>query len=124
MIAIGLGKQKGAESCHKLGFGHMAKHIVQVAEVSLGTGKILCGVAVIENAYDQVAEIHVLPANRILEREPPLLEKAKHYNAGILVDDIDALVVDENRKGLLAETAWTRTSRAATPRRMPPAART
>jgi hypothetical protein len=100
MIAIGLGKQKGAEACHKLGFGHMAKHIVQVAEVSLGTGKILCGVAIIENAYDQVAEIHVLAANRILEREPALLEKAKRYMPRILVDDIDVLVVDEIGKDI------------------------
>ncbi|MCL6599467.1 MAG: nickel-dependent lactate racemase [Alicyclobacillus macrosporangiidus] len=100
MIAIGLGKQKGAESCHKLGFGHMAEHIVQVAEVALATGKILCGVAVIENAYDQVAEIHVLPADRILPDEPPLLLKAKSLMPRILVDDIDVLVVDEIGKDI------------------------
>ena len=82
MGAIRPRQTEGGRVVHKLGFGHMAKHIVRVAEVSLGTGKILCGVAVIENAYDQVAEIHVFSANRILEREPPLLEKAKRYRAG------------------------------------------
>lgn len=34
MITIGLGKQKGADSCHAFGFGHMAKNIVDMAEIS------------------------------------------------------------------------------------------
>ncbi|MHB1684316.1 MAG: hypothetical protein ACYCYO_16065, partial [Bacilli bacterium] len=94
MIAIGLGKQMGAEACHKLGFGHMADHIVKIAEVALATGKILCGVVVIENAYDEVAQIEVLPANAIFEREPGLLEIAKSSMPRICIDDIDVLVVD------------------------------
>lgn len=100
MIAIGLGKQKGAEACHKLGFGYMAEQIVQAAEVSLATKKILCGVAVIENAYDQIAEIQVLPASEMMAREPALLERAKSYMPRILVDDIDVLVVDELGKDI------------------------
>lgn len=94
MLAIGLGKQKGAESCHKLGFGQMAKHIVEVAKLILGTKKILAGVGVIENAYDQVTDLLVLPASEILVREPALLEKAKANMPRILVDEFDVLVVD------------------------------
>ncbi|MCF8565840.1 nickel-dependent lactate racemase [Alicyclobacillus tolerans] len=100
MIAIGLGKQKGAESCHKLGFGHMAENIVQVAKATIATGKILCGVAIIENAYDHVAKIEVLPALEILDREPALLEFAKQSMPRILTDDIDVLVVDEIGKNI------------------------
>jgi hypothetical protein len=100
MIAIGLGKQKGAEACHKLGFGHMAEHIVEVAKAAIGTGKILGGVAVLENAYDRIAEAHVLPAAQILDREPPLLVRAKSYMPRIFVDDIDVLVVDEIGKDI------------------------
>jgi len=100
MMAIGLGKQKGAQSCHKLGFGQMAQTIVRAAEIALGTGKILCGVAVIENAYDQVATIEVLPAKEILTREPALLEQAKANMPRILLDDIDVLIVDEIGKDI------------------------
>lgn len=100
MIAIGLGKQKGAEACHKLGFGHMAEQIVQATEVSLATGKILCGVALIENAYDQIADVQVLPASEMIAREPALLERAKSYMPRILVDDIDVLVVDQLGKDI------------------------
>ncbi|KPV40802.1 lactate racemase domain-containing protein [Alicyclobacillus ferrooxydans] len=100
MIAIGLGKQKGAEACHKLGFGHMAKHIVEAAEVAIATNKILCGVAVLENAYDHVAQIEVLPASEIIAREPALLEQAKSSMPRILVDEIDVLVVDEIGKDI------------------------
>lgn len=100
MIAIGLGKQKGAESCHKFGFGYMAKHIVEAAELTMRSGKILAGVAVLENAYDHVADIQVLAASEILAREPALLEVAKQNMPRILVDEFDVLVVDEIGKDI------------------------
>lgn len=31
MISIGLGKQKGAEACHQLGFKHMAEYVPAMA---------------------------------------------------------------------------------------------
>jgi hypothetical protein len=100
MMAIGLGKQKGAESCHKLGFGKMADHIVQIADVVMKSGKILCGVAIVENAYDHVMRVEVLPTNEIFAREPAILELAKASMPRILVDDIDVLVVDEIGKDI------------------------
>ena len=100
MIAIGLGKQKGAQACHKLGFGHMEDHIVQAAKVILATNKVVCGVAALENAHDEVAEIEVLPATEIFSREPALLNQAKKYMPRILVNDIDVLVVDEIGKDI------------------------
>lgn len=100
MIAIGLGKQRGAESYHKLGFAHMADHIVQATEVALAKTRILCGVAVLENAYDQPVEVDVLPAAEILTREPALLLRAKSYMPRILVDSFDVLVVDELGKDI------------------------
>ncbi len=100
MMAIGVGKQKGAESCHKLGFGKMAEHIVQIADVVMKTGKILCGVAIVENAYDHVQRIEVLPTSEIFAREPALLELAKASMPRILVDDIDVLIVDEIGKDI------------------------
>jgi hypothetical protein len=35
MITIGLGKQRGAETCHNLGFGRMAEHIPAIASAIL-----------------------------------------------------------------------------------------
>src|SRR5699024_5687782 len=60
MIAIGLGKQKGAEACHQLGFEHMGKHIILMSKMMMDKMPILFGVATLENAFDQVAQVEVL----------------------------------------------------------------
>ena len=67
MSVIGLGKQKGAEACHEGGLEHMADNILSIAERSLSHGKILFGVATVENAYDRVESIHAIPAERIVD---------------------------------------------------------
>ncbi|RIV20215.1 DUF2088 domain-containing protein [Alicyclobacillaceae bacterium I2511] len=100
MIAIGLGKQRGAESYHKLGFGRMAEHIVDAAQVAMAKSRILCGVALLENAYDRPVEVEVLPSTEILAREPELLLRAKGYMPRIWVDEADVLVVDELGKDI------------------------
>jgi hypothetical protein len=94
MIAIGLGKQKGAETCHQLGFKYMAEHVVLMANMMLEKLPIVFGVALVENAYDQTCRIEVLPAAQIEEREELLLIQAKARLPRILFDQIDVLVID------------------------------
>lgn len=95
MIAIGLGKQRGAEVCHSLGFGKMAEHIPAIARVTLARSKILFGVGLIENPYHETARIVVLPASEILAREPELQEEAKRLLPRIAFDRLDVLIMDE-----------------------------
>jgi hypothetical protein len=94
MIAIGLGKQKGAESTHRLGFKHMAELVPQMAAVMLAKLPIVFGIAAIENAYDDTCHIELLPAERIYEREVELLEIAKARMPRLPFEQIDVLVVD------------------------------
>lgn len=98
MITIGLGKQKGAESCHKLGFGHMAEFIVEMARIKLQKAPILFGIGTVENAYDHIRKIAAIPAERIIEAERPLLVEAKANMPGILLKPIDVLIVDQMGK--------------------------
>lgn len=100
MMAIGLGKQKGAEEYHKLGFGYMANHVQQAANVILQQVRVLGGVAVLEDAYDRVADVVVVPAHRILKEEPRLLERAKALMPHLPFGEIDVLVVDELGKDI------------------------
>jgi hypothetical protein len=60
----------------------------------LGTGKILGGVAIIENALDKPMCIETVSADRIMDREPPLLDMARTHMARLPVDEIDLLIVD------------------------------
>ena len=100
MIAIGLGKQRGAEICHNLGFGKMAEHIPTIARMTLARSKILFAVALLENAYHETARVEVIPAAEILEREPALQEEAKRLSPRLAFDRLDVLVMDEIGKDI------------------------
>lgn len=116
MITIGLGKQKGADSCHAFGFGHMAKNIVDMAEIKLRQAPFLFGVGTIENAYDKVAKIIAIPAEEIIETEKQLLVEAKANMPKILFTPIDVLIVDQMGKEFSgAGMDPNITGRAATP---------
>lgn len=94
MIAIGLGKQKGAEACHQLGFKYMAEFVPEMATLMLNKLPIVFGVATVENAYDETRHVEVLPAERIYEREVELQAQAKAHMPRLLFDQIDVLVID------------------------------
>lgn len=100
MIAIGLGKQRGAEACHQLGFEHMGKHIILMASMILKKTPILFGVATVENAFDKVAHVEVLLPEEIESRETELQKMAKKLLPQIQFDKIDVLVIDEIGKNI------------------------
>jgi hypothetical protein len=105
MIAIGLGKQKGAEACHQLGFKYMAEHVPAMARIMLDKLPIVFGVALVENAYDETCLIEVLPAAEIEQKEPRLLEIAKSRLPKIFFEQIDVLVIDYIGKNISGDGA-------------------
>jgi hypothetical protein len=100
MIAIGLGKQKGAEASHQLGMERMLDNIVAVGRKALSTGKILFGIALVENAYHETCRIEAIPAHRIEEEEVALQAEAKRLEPRILFDRLDVLIIDEIGKNI------------------------
>ena len=98
MLAIGLGNDIGAKSCHQLGFGKMAENIVAMTRMKLEKLPVLFGVAVIEDGVENVSKIEVIDADDILDREPELLKISKSYMPSIGIDQIDVLVVDRMGK--------------------------
>ena len=100
MIAIGLGKQKGAEACHQLGFEHMGKHIIEMSKMIMEKTPILFGVATIENAFDKVAKVKVLVPDEIESKETELQKLAKTLLPKINFAEIDVLVIDEIGKNI------------------------
>lgn len=100
MAAIGLGKQKGAEACHRLGMDRMLDNIVAVARKAIATGKLLFGVALLENAYHETCRIEAIPAQRIEEEEVALQAEAKRLEPRILFDRLDVLIIDEIGKNI------------------------
>ena len=95
MMAIGLGKQHGAEVCHDAGFKNMAKYVPMFGRAIIKNAPILFAVPTIENAYDETCKIIAVNADEIIEKEPPLLQEAFANMPRILVDSCDVLVVDQ-----------------------------
>lgn len=95
MMAIGLGKQYGAEVCHEAGFKNMAKNVPLFGKCIIQNAPILFAVPTIENAFDETCRILAVAAEDIEEQEPGLLKEAFSYMPRILVDSCDVLIVDQ-----------------------------
>ncbi|WP_342045819.1 lactate racemase domain-containing protein [Bacillus sp. OTU530] len=100
MISIGLGKQKGAEACHQLGFKYMAENVPAMAKKIIEKTPILFGVATIENAFDKVARIEVLAVEEIEEKEVELQKLAKQLLPKLYFEQLDVLVIDQIGKNI------------------------
>lgn len=95
MMAVGLGKQKGAEAVHSNGMGRIGQNIPSIAKVILEKAPILFAVPCMENAYDETCRIEAIDACDILTREPELLKYAFTNMPKLIVGECDVLVVDE-----------------------------
>lgn len=100
MMAIGLGKQYGADKCHEAGFQNMAKNVRLFGETVLNNSPVLFGVAVLENAFDKTRKITAVKKEEIPVREPELLKEAGTYMPRILVDSCDVLIIDRIGKDI------------------------
>ncbi len=98
MMAVGLGKAPGAAQVHRLGAGAMAPAIREVAAGVLASGRVVAGVALLENAYDETAAVEVLAPPEIPQREPALYAQAQAWMPRLPVDEAEVLVIDEMGK--------------------------
>ena len=99
MMVIGLGKHKGAvvAHTHALRRGY-AKVFKEIGEVVLNKLPILFGLGIVENCYDQTAEICGVSPQNFYENEKELLTKAKNLMMRIPFKNIDLLIVDKMGK--------------------------
>ena len=100
MMAIGLGNHKGASMFHMMGMDTFPERLPKVARVFLEKLPVLFGVAMIQNAYDQLCVEEVVPAEHLMKRETELLKIAKDRMGRFKFDDVDVLVVDEIGKNI------------------------
>ena len=95
MASIGLGKHEQALALHGYGVEGIKDYMVEVAEEVLASGKILFGVGIVENAYEETAVIEAIPPENIVEREKALLEESAKSMPKLPVSEMDILFVDE-----------------------------
>jgi len=100
MMAIGLGKQKGAETIHWYQSEGYHRLLPLAAKMIMKKAPILLGLAVVENAYHEIAIVKALEPDEIEEGEMKLLEKAKELLARLPFKEIDVLIVEEIGKNI------------------------
>ncbi len=103
MMAIGLGKQKGAETVHRDGILHLGPNVEKMAFGVLRNANILFGVGLVENAYDETMLARAMTKVEIPLVEPELLALAKRNMARILLAETDVLLVDYIGKNISGE---------------------
>jgi len=101
MMLIGLGKHAGAKLYHRVIFEYGFPQILRsVANRVLANCPILCGLAILENGYDETAKIIGVPADQFESRERELLQRSSELMPSIPFEDIDLLIVDEMGKNI------------------------
>ncbi len=102
MMAIGLGKFAGAQRYHSYAYRHPGglEHIIRtVGRQVLASGKILGGLAILEDAHHHTAQLSAVPAADMETREEELLALTKSW-MGRLPMPLDILIVDQMGKDI------------------------
>jgi hypothetical protein len=101
MMAIGMGKLKGAELYHKAAVQHtFFKIITDAARLVLTKAPVICAVGILENAYGQTAKIKAIKNVDIENKEKELLLESKKMMAKLPFNEIDLLIIDEMGKDI------------------------
>lgn len=101
MMAIGLGKHKGCFAVHQQTVNHGYRNVIpEIGGMILDRLPVVCGIAILENVYDETAVIRAIPPEDFLAEEERLLQKAKRLMARLPFDAIDVLIVEEMGKNI------------------------
>ena len=100
MLAVGLGKQRGAETCHAEGFLQMHRKVPGFGKAILKNAPVLFGLGILENAFDRTAQLHALTPGEIITGEPVLLQEAFRLMPSLGFAECDVLVVDQIGKNI------------------------
>ena len=95
MMVVGMGKIRSAETFHSARPDRMPRILEEMGSLLVQSGKIFAGLAILEDGFDATAEVHALPGDQILTKEPTLLARHRHYFPALPCQDLNVLIVDE-----------------------------
>lgn len=101
MMLIGLGKHAGAKIYHRAIQDYSFPQIIRsVAGEVLKRCKIVAGVGIIENGYDETARIEAVLPHEFEEREKKMLLQARKWMPKLPFERVDVLIVDAIGKNI------------------------
>jgi hypothetical protein len=100
MMAIGLGKFAGAQRYHTYAFNVGLEHMIRsIGRQVLKSGKVVGGLAILEDAYHNTGKLDAVPVEAMEQREEENLALVKSWMPRIPLD-LDVLVLDEIGKNI------------------------
>lgn len=101
MMLIGLGKHEGAKIYHRAIINYSFGQIVRsVAREVLSRCRIVAGLGIVENSYDETAKILAVAPHEFEEREKELLVLAKSWMPKLPFKMVDLLLLEEIGKNI------------------------
>ena len=101
MMLIGLGKHEGAKIYHRAIADYSFMEIITAVAASvISKCRVVGGLAIVENAYDETALIEAVPPTRFLEREKELLKLATQWLPRLPFPTTDLLIIDRIGKNI------------------------
>jgi len=100
MMAVGLGKHKGATILHSYKLEMFSKIILEVGFKILEKAPIALGIALVENGNGKLSKIVAIDPENFLEEEKKLLTEEKKSMPKLPFSEIDILLVNEIGKNI------------------------
>jgi hypothetical protein len=101
MMTIGLGKWKGAVQYHRANVSHGYETVITaVGREILAKARIGFGVGIVENGYDETAQVEAFSARELEAGERRLLKSAREWMARLPFSPIDVLIVEQIGKNI------------------------
>ena len=101
MLLVGLGKDLGAKEYHRAIMKYTFDQIVESAlPIVLSKLSVLFGLAIVENAYGNIADIRAIMSRDFIKEEPTLKKEAFKLMAKLPFRNIDLLIIDDMGKDI------------------------
>jgi len=100
MLAVGLGKERGARSIHQQGLVGLRDYMPIVAQHLLAPSKFLAGFGIVEDGYHEIVQLEGFTADTVVAGDQRLLRDSRALMPRLPSDDIDVLIIDEMGKNI------------------------
>jgi len=101
MLTIGLGSSRGALTAHSFALlNGYETTIIDIANIMIQKLPIFCAVGILENWKGKTSEIEILEPDKIMTKEPQLLQRIKEAAIKLPFEKINVLVIKEIGKNI------------------------
>ena len=100
MLVIGLGKHQGAARIHEEPYEDFGAILPRARDVVVAALRVPAAIAIVENAFEELARVEVIATGDLAAREPELLREARALMPRIGLSPIDVCIVERIGKNV------------------------